>query len=208
MPIETFPLGPLETNCYLIHDATSAVVVDPGGDPQKVVDFLQEHKLRLQAIALTHMHFDHIYGVAALHKATNAPVLSPPGDAHLMDTGVGGGGVWGFPRVETFSSSPLQAGEVQWGDMHCTVLDTPGHTPGSVSLYFKDEQALFSGDVLFYRSIGRTDFEGGNLDTLLHSVREQIFTLPGETIVYPGHGLSTNVNDEKTSNPYCGAFVR
>lgn len=206
MSVQTFPLGPLETNCHIVYNQNEAIVVDPGGDPQEVINFLQEHKLKLQAILLTHLHFDHIYGVAALHKATGAPVMSPPGDAQLMKSEFGAGGVWGFPKVEGFDSTPLKTGALTLGSLHCEVLDTPGHTPGSMSFYFASEDAVVTGDVLFYRSVGRTDFPGGDQDTLLNSIRDQIFALPDNTAVYPGHGLNTVVGDEKHNNPYCGIF--
>lgn len=208
MPVQTFSLGPLETNCYTVHAHGEAVVVDPGGDPKDVLDFLEQHALKLQAILVTHLHFDHIYGVAALHKATGAPVLTPPADAHLLQSEFGAGGVWGFPKVESFESTPLKTGELQLGSLRCSVLDTPGHTPGSMTFYFAEEQAVVTGDVIFYRSIGRTDFPGGDQDALLSSIREQIFTLPGNTAVYPGHGMATTVDDEKHNNPYCGTFKR
>ena len=208
MSLHTFPLGPLETNCYVISNQASAVVVDPGGDPQEVLDFLQEKKLKLEAVLITHTHFDHLYGVAALLKATGAPAMIPPGDKVLAGTESADGGVWGLPRVDAFASVPLKAGELTLGSLRCTVLDTPGHTPGSVSLYFADQEAVCTGDLLFYRSIGRTDFPGGDQDVLLASVKQQIFTLPGNTVVYPGHGPTTTVEDEKNSNPFCGAFAR
>ena len=208
MPVYTFPLGPLETNCYVITADGYALAVDPGGDPTEVVDFLRENRLTLVNICVTHMHFDHLYGVAPLHKATGAQVLTPPGDAFLMQGEVGGGGAWGFPRVEAFPSEPLRSGEHLFGPFACTVMDTPGHTPGSVSLYLPQEKAVFTGDALFYRSVGRTDLPGGDQDTLLASIRRKIFTLPDDTQVYPGHGPSTSVGDEKHNNPYCGAFAR
>lgn len=208
MPIETFPLGPLETNCHVISTDAYAVVVDPGGDPAPVMDYLRKNKLSLVTILVTHLHFDHIYGVAALHKATGTPVLTPPGDAYLMQSELGSGGMWGFPPVENFPATPLEAGEHAFGPLSCTALLTPGHTLGSISLYFSQLQAVFSGDVLFYRSVGRSDFPGGDQATLLRSIREKLYTLPGATHVYPGHGLSTVIEDEKLNNPYCSAFAR
>lgn len=208
MPIATFPLGPLDTNCYVVHRDGQAVVVDPGGEPTEVLQFLQHENLALSAILLTHLHFDHLYGVAALHKATGAPVRGPAGDAALLQTEAGGGGIWGFPKVPPFDSEPLSEGEHRFGTLDCTVMATPGHTPGSLAFYFPEEQAVITGDLLFYRSVGRTDFPGGDHAALLNSIRERIFTLPGNTKVYPGHGPSTSVDDEQHNNPYCGAFVR
>lgn len=208
MPIATFPLGPLDTNCYIIHRDGQAVVVDPGGDPAAILQFLQDDHLELVAILLTHLHFDHLYGVSALHEATQAPVMAPAGDEQLLQTEAGGGGIWGFPKVPSFVSTPLKEGEHSFGTLQCTVMTTPGHTPGSLSFYFPDEQAVFTGDLLFYRSVGRTDFPGGDHAALLNSIRDSIFTLPGTTKVYPGHGPCTSVEDEQHNNPYCGAFVR
>ena len=207
MPIATFPLGPLDTNCYVIH-RDQAVVVDPGGDPAAILQFLQDNHLALSAILLTHLHFDHLYGVSALHNATQAPVLAPVGDEQLLHTEAGGGGIWGFPKVPSFAYAPLEDGEHRFGALQCTVMRTPGHTPGSLSFYFPEEQAVFTGDLLFYRSVGRTDFPGGDHAALLNSIRDSIFTLPGATKVYPGHGSCTSVEDEQHNNPYCGAFAR
>lgn len=208
MPIQTFSLGPLDTNCHIVYQNTAAVVVDPGGDPTELMQFLQGENLTLQAIIVTHRHFDHMYGVAELQQKTGAPVYSPAGDDVLAATDAGKGGIWGFPPVPPFSSEPIPMGEQHFGGMPCTVLLTPGHTPGSVSLYFPTEHAVITGDVIFFRSIGRTDFPMGNSDDLLNSIRTQLFTLPKDTAIYPGHGPATTVGDEITNNPYCGAFTR
>lgn len=208
MPIQTYPLGPLDTNCYIIYQNKAAMVVDPGGDPTEVVNFLQEKGLALQAIVITHRHFDHLYGVAELHQKTQAPVYAPAGDDVLASTESGKGGIWGFPPVPPFAAEPISVGEQHFGDIACTVLLTPGHTPGSISLYFPTEHAVVTGDVIFYRSIGRTDFPMGNSEDLLNSIRTQIFTLPKDTAIYAGHGPATTVGDEITNNPYCGAFTR
>lgn len=208
MPIYTTSIGPLETNCHIIAVEGCAVAVDVGGEPTPVLELLTQNALRLVAVCITHLHFDHLYGVAALHKATGASVYAPNDDAHLMQSELGSGGVWGFARVAPFDWSPLTLGQQRFGPIQCTVLHTPGHTPGSVSLYFPQENAVCSGDALFYRSIGRTDFPGGNLDTLLKSIREQLFTLPPKTRILPGHGPETTVDAEQRHNPFCGAFAQ
>ena len=100
----------------------------------------------------------------------------------------------------------MPLGKTSIGGMDCEVLETPGHTPGGVSLYFPEEQVVFTGDALFYRSIGRTDFPGGDHDTLLRSVRDVLFKLPAETVAYPGHGPATKIGDEAANNPFCGEF--
>ena len=202
MPVATFPLGPLQTNSYLIHNAGQAVAVDVGGEPAPMLEYLTEHKLALAAICLTHRHFDHLYGVAELAGATKAVVYAPTGDDSLAETESGKGGIWGFPPVPPFDSLPMPTGSASFGGMECRVLETPGHTPGGGSLYFPAEKLVFTGDALFYRSMGRTDFPGSSQEALRKSLHKKIFILPQETAVYPGHGPNTNVGEELANNPY------
>jgi len=202
MRITTYPLGPLDTNCHILDHGGRALVVDPGGDPTEVLGFLREQKLALEKILVTHLHFDHIYGCASLSKATGAGILAPAADAYLMETELGRGGVYGFPVVEPFAYGPLAEGPCRFLDLDCLCLATPGHSPGSFSFYFAQAKAAFVGDLIFYRSVGRTDFPGGSGETLKKSVLEKIFTLPGETMLYSGHGLETTVDSEKTHNPF------
>nr|GBO96738.1 hydroxyacylglutathione hydrolase [Nitratidesulfovibrio sp. HK-II] len=204
--ISTFPMGPLETNGYLVHMDGAAVAVDPGGAPKPMLQYAEKNGLKLTHILITHLHFDHIYGAAALAEASGAPVLAGPADAFLMETELGRGGAFGFPRVAPFSYQPLEEGELALGDIACRVLATPGHTPGSLSFHFPQAGAVIVGDLLFHRSIGRTDFPGGDLDALRRSVVEKIFTLPDDTVVYPGHGPETTVGAEKLNNPYFTEF--
>ena len=206
MPIATFPLGPLQTNSYLIHNGTQAVAVDVGGEPQPMLEYMATHNLKLAAICITHRHFDHVYGVAALQEATGAPVYVCTDDDCLAGTESAEGGLWGFPSVASYPSQAMPLGDTSFGGMECKVLATPGHTPGGVSLFFPSENLVFTGDALFYRSIGRTDFPGGDHDCLLRSVTEVLFKLPEDAVVYPGHGPSTTIGDEKKSNPFCGEF--
>jgi len=202
MRITTFPLGPLDTNCYILDHEGRALLVDPGGDPAEALDFLGAEKLVLERILVTHLHFDHIYGCASLAKATGAEILAPIADAYLMDTELGRGGVYGFPVVEPFDYGPLTEGTCSFLGLDCVCLATPGHTPGSFSFYFAQAKAAFVGDLIFYRSVGRTDFPGGSGEDLKKSVQEKIFTLPGETMLFSGHGLETTVDSEKTHNPF------
>lgn len=215
MPIQCFPLGPLETNCYLVHEQSDALVIDPGGAVDELTAFIAEKGLNLKAVIITHMHFDHIYGVAQLvqesaAKGLTVPVFAPAGDTYLTDNPAGKGGMWGFPEVPPFDWVDLAPGEHSFlsAALPFTVLHTPGHTRGSLSLYFPLEKAVVTGDLIFYRSVGRTDFEGGNSEDLLQSIRDKIFTLPPDTVIYPGHGPATSVSDEYNNNPYCGAFKR
>jgi glyoxylase-like metal-dependent hydrolase (beta-lactamase superfamily II) len=206
MPIQAFSLGPLETNCYVLHLGAYALAVDPGGDPAQVVRFLKAKQLTLLAILNTHLHFDHIHGNAALQEATGAPIRTPAGDAHLMESELGMGGIWGFPKVPPFESVHLPEGEHSFGPLLCRVLHTPGHSPGSLCFAVPAENAVFVGDLIFYRGVGRTDFPGGDTGALLRSIRTKIFTLPEDVRLYPGHGPATTVGDEQRNNPYCGDF--
>lgn len=202
MDITTFALGPLQTNGYLLGHAGRALFVDPGGDPAPVLDALGKRGLALETIVLTHLHFDHAYGVAALAKATGAPVLANPADEYLLESWLGRGGEMGVPEVQDYDYTSLEAGETSFLGLACRVLATPGHSQGSLTLYFPDAGAAFVGDLIFSRSIGRTDFPGGDTDTLLASVRDKIFTLPPDTRLYPGHGPATTVAAEAAHNPF------
>ena len=206
MPITSFPLGPIETNCHVVYNETDAVVVDPGGDMNgglgEVLALLHSRKLKVQAILCTHFHFDHIYGVAALVEATGAPVYAPKGDQFLLESEIGGGGAWGFPKVAPFKWSDLKEGQHTFGSLSCEVLMTPGHTPASVSIYFPAMKSVLTGDLLFFHSVGRTDFPGSSSDALRKSLHKKIFILPPETEVYPGHGPNTTVGEEQANNPY------
>ncbi|WP_027182936.1 MBL fold metallo-hydrolase [Desulfovibrio inopinatus] len=207
MDVVVFPLGPLQTNSYLAISGDAAIAVDVGGDPGAMVSHLHSKQLSLTHIVLTHLHCDHIYGVRALSEATGASVLANTDDDYLLDLDIGRGGFMGLPMVSLFAHDPLVPGEASFLGMPCKVLATPGHTPGSVSLYFPDDRVCFSGDLLFHRSIGRTDFPGGSHEVLLNSVMTQIFTLPEETVVYSGHGPETTVGSEKKNNPFFGEFA-
>ncbi len=207
MRIAVFPLGPLGTNCYLIDNGKAAVAVDPGGEPSPVLQYLKEQELALSHILCTHLHCDHVYGVAALCRVTGAVTLGSPLDAPLLQSEFGQGGLMGLPRVEPYTFTPLEPGPLALLEDSCQVLATPGHTPGGLSFYFPSTHAVFSGDALFFRSIGRTDFPGGDADTLTTAIRTQLFTLPGETAVYPGHGKPSTIEDEKRNNPYVSDFA-
>lgn len=208
MKVETFPLGPLETNSYLAVSGKEAVAVDAGGDPSAMVEYLNKHGLTLSQILITHLHCDHIYGVSALSQATGAPVLAGADDAYLMETELGRGGFMGLPMVRVFDWTPIREGEMILMGQPCKVLATPGHTLGSLSFFFPQGGAVFAGDLIFYRSIGRTDFPGGDMDALLDSVRQKIFTLPEDTAIYSGHGPATSVGAEQKHNPYFSEFAR
>jgi len=207
MHVETFNLGPIETNSYLAVEGTRAVAVDAGGDPSPMLAYLSSHRLTLTHILLTHLHFDHTLGAKALQTATGAAILAGAADGYLLEIDLGRGGFMDFPEVERFDYTPINEGEIDPAGWACKALATPGHTPGSLSYYFPRAKAAFVGDLIFHGSVGRTDFPGGSHDILIASVREKIFTLAAETILYPGHGPDTSVERERLHNPYFSDFA-
>ncbi|MBG0777272.1 MAG: MBL fold metallo-hydrolase [Desulfovibrionaceae bacterium] len=207
MKVAVFSIGPLQTNCFVASQDEGAVVVDPGGDPAPVLRHLKANGLGLTHILVTHFHFDHVYGCRALAAATSAPILGPQDDAFLLENELGMGGFMGTPRVEPFDWQPLAPGRTEFLGQPCDVLPTPGHTPGSLTFHFPDAAVAFVGDLIFRQSIGRTDFPGGSLEDLLASVRERIFTLPGETALHSGHGPATTVHEERLHNPFFTQFM-
>jgi len=206
MKIKTFALGPLQTNCYVLAGDTEAVAVDPGGDPTEVLDYLNANNLKLTHILNTHLHFDHTYGNKALSEATGAPILCCKDDLVLLESWLGQGGDMGLPLVDQYTPQTVQPGENSFAGFACTIFHTPGHSTGSLTYYFPEAKAAFVGDLIFYRSIGRTDFPGGDLDVLKSSVTEYIFPLPPETLLLSGHGPETTAGDEKNHNPFFSGF--
>lgn len=204
MQIHTFPLGPLETNCYLLVQGSEAVAVDPGGNPAAVVKYLNDKNLKLVAILNTHLHFDHVGGNAALAKATDAPIYLCKDDLFLLDAA--SGRRFGLPATDPFEYQDLKPGDAVFMGLRCTVIHTPGHSPGSLSFYFPDQGALFSGDVLFFRDTGRSDLPGGSRPILENeTIRGKLYKLPDETVVYPGHGPATTIGVEKIENHWVTA---
>lgn len=204
MRVHTFPLGPLETNCYLLVEGAEAVAVDPGGDPASVVDYLNKNSLKLAAILNTHLHFDHVGGNAALARATGATIYLCTEDLFLLEAT--SGTRFGLPATEHFEYQNLLPGETTFMGLRCTVIHTPGHSPGSLSFYFPDQGVLFSGDVLFRRDTGRSDLPGGSRPILENeTIRGKLYKLPGKTVVYPGHGPETTIGEEKVENHWVKA---
>ena len=206
MQRETFPVPPLGCNCSILYDETSseAVVVDPGGDLVRIEAFLLQRSLKLKAILVTHAHIDHIAGARSLSQIFGAPVLYNQADLPLvsmMDVQAGWLGV-ATPEVAPPDADLAEGTRVQLGAETGTVLHTPGHTPGSVSLHFPESRLLLAGDTLFRRSIGRTDLPGGDTGTILRSIRERLLPLPGDTLVIAGHGDTTTVAEERDANPF------
>lgn len=207
MIFEQFAVGMLQTNCYIIGDPQSqkAVVIDPGGDGDRIVRRVKNLELELSAILNTHAHFDHVMDAWRVKEQLGGEVyLSKEDEALLSDRMVGMGAMGksssnNSNKIDHF----LSEGEtLRFGNIEIQVLSTPGHTKGHMSFYFRERGRIFVGDTLFAGSIGRTDFPGGSYEHLIQSVREKIFTLPDQTIVLPGHGPHTTVDREKRSNPF------
>lgn len=206
MDIKTFPLGPLQTNCYLLAGETEAVAIDPGGDPSPVLEYLNDNGITLTHILNTHLHFDHTAGNKALSDATGAPVLCNKQDAYLLDSWLGKGGDMGLPLIDPFTWDGIEPGSQSFAGLECEIFHTPGHSEGSLTFYFPEAKTAFVGDLIFYRSIGRTDFPGGDLEVLKQSVKDKIFTLPKDTTLLSGHGPETTVGDEENHNPFFSEF--
>ncbi|MHB8807418.1 MAG: MBL fold metallo-hydrolase [Anaerolineaceae bacterium] len=205
--IESFILGQIQNNTYLISDAQTqqAVVVDPASGIGDVIKRLKEKHLQLFAIWITHAHFDHIAGVyQLLHDCgPDIPLYLHPADVPLWESGAGAGD-FGFdfdPRAKPTAFFE-QAQLLSFGDSIIEVRHTPGHTPGHVTLYWKEQQVAFCGDLIFYHSIGRTDLSYADADALLHSIRENILSLPDPTALLCGHGPATTVAEERSNNPF------
>lgn len=200
-----FFLGPLATNCYLLHDGREAVVFDPGGSPEPVLDYLKKHGLRLTAIYNTHLHFDHVAGNRALADATGAPIYANERDAFLIPENRQASVMFGVPPVEDFTFTNVDEGAFTVLGAEMRVLATPGHTPGSLSYYLPEYKLAICGDVLFRRDIGRTDFKGGDYATIERSIRDKLYALPEDTRVCPGHEDETSIGEEKLYNNYVRA---
>lgn len=193
--IHTLTLGAYQVNCYVVHrdGCDRCVVIDPGYEPEQILEFLQENGLRLEAVLLTHGHFDHVGGVRMLAADTGCKVFSHHAEQTLPPQMTAGP----LYYTDTYPAN----GKISVAGMDFLVFHTPGHTPGSVCLLTED--ALFSGDTLFAGSCGRTDFPGGDWASMtvsLHRLRD----LPGEYRVFPGHGEKTTLQKEQRSNPYMG----
>lgn len=202
--VDQLSLGPIGTNCYIVHSELSpsdAVVVDPSGDAVELRLTLARLGTRCTAILVTHGHFDHILGVAALADGTGAPVHMPAGERMLLEAP---NGKYTPPGITLRAHAPevvLEGGEsLELAGITFDVLSVPGHSPAHIA-YHADGH-LFSGDVLFAGSVGRTDLPGADWDTLLASIRLLVETLPAETMVHPGHGPETTLGDELARNPF------
>ena len=199
--IEVMPLG---TNCYFAFDESTreGIVIDPGGSSDLIMKKIDELQMKVVAIVNTHGHWDHVGANQTVSEKMGVPVYIHEDAAdYLTDPAKNISNMMGTQSQTKAADHLLKEGDtVTFGSCELEVIHTPGHTPGGICLY--GHGVLFCGDTLFYRSIGRTDLPGGDFHTLIESIKNKIFTLPGDTLVCPGHGMVTNVRDEINGNPF------
>jgi len=204
MFLERLVVGDLDSNCYLVasEPTKEAIVIDPGGSAGVIMDTIAAQELDVKYIILTHGHYDHFEAALDIARKTGAKIgIHKLDEAALSQPSISLA-TWLGENPETFPPDfELTDGQIiKFGDLEAKILATPGHSPGSITVNIGN--TLFTGDLLFNRSIGRTDLAGGSYETLLKSVRERILKYPDQVKVYPGHGPSTTVGDERRHNPY------
>ena len=203
---EILPVGMLQCNCSIFGDEQTreAMVIDPGDNIDEILVILARHKLKLKSIVITHAHIDHIGGAAKLKKATGAPVHMNQNDQPLYDQMEMQANWLGMrpPTTTEIDANVREGDSLALGATQFQVLETPGHTPGSISVWIPAENKVIAGDTLFRDSIGRTDLPGGNTKQILQSIHDKLLTLPDGALVVPGHGANTTIGRERTTNPF------
>ena len=213
MNLVRFTVNPFSENTYVLSDDTKdCIIIDPGcsteDERSTLVDYIEASELKPVVLFNTHCHIDHILGNKFISEKYNLPLTSHREEAQVLAMQPVVSEMYGIPyevspEISLFKD---QGDIVSFGETSLEVLFTPGHSPASISLYSKDAEILIAGDVLFHESIGRTDLPGGDMDTLISSIRKQFFTLPGSTRVFPGHGPETTVDHEKKNNPFLKSY--
>jgi hydroxyacylglutathione hydrolase len=198
---ETFTVGAVSTNCYLV---SGTYLIDPGGMNESLKKALEQYGDQIQAILLTHAHYDHIAGIGRVRERIgDCPIICHEKDRSMLADPEKNMSLWSGETVSFEADRTVEDEEVlSLGEVDLDVVHTPGHTQGSVSYYLEADQLLFAGDTLFKDGIGRTDLPGGDHQQLLRSIKQEILTLPRGTTVLPGHGPETSVGEEAHDNPY------
>ena len=201
LKIETIIVGSLEVNCYIVYDSDTkeALIIDPGDEADSIIEAVKALDVSPKAILLTHAHVDHIRGVGAVAAAFSLPVWIHESDRPYYKSPDNAILPW-LPAAENLPK-PVDT-PPQLSNHPFEIIATPGHTPGGVCYYFKEEKQLFSGDTLFRGTYGRTDFPGGSAPTLFNSIRTKLFTLPDDVKVWPGHEESTTIGEEKQTQVF------
>jgi hydroxyacylglutathione hydrolase len=207
MIVKMLVVGPLASNCYIVGSSSTkeGMIIDPGAEAGTILRTVQQMGLSTSLIVVTHAHIDHIDALGAVKEQTNAPFVIHEAEKILLSTAPPMNIVAAL-GLSPFKSAPqpdrlLKDGDlIDVGDLYFEVLHTPGHSPGGICL--SGHGVVFSGDTLFNYGIGRTDFPGGSYERLIKSIHEKLMVLPDETIVYPGHGPSTTIGDERRGNPF------
>jgi hydroxyacylglutathione hydrolase len=203
--VKTLPVGMTQANCYIVgcEKTKLGVVIDPGDEGERILEAIEDSRLKITQVLLTHAHFDHMGAADEVVKATGAPLALHPEDLPLLNA-AGGAMFFGLPSppVPEVSIRLAAEQEIKVGELTLRVLHTPGHTPGHVTFYEPNEGAIFDGDVLFAQGIGRSDLPGGSHETLMHSIQERLMSLPDATVVYSGHGPATTIGRERAMNPW------
>lgn len=203
---EIIPVGLLQCNCSIAGDPETreAMVIDPGDEVEAILRVVEKHGLKITRIVITHAHIDHVGGAMKLRRATGAPILINENDSALLAMlDVQARWIGAAPPEVVAIDQPVADGDVvRAGNLAAQVIHTPGHTQGSICLYFAADRKLVAGDTLFSGSIGRTDLPGGSFDTILRSLHDRVLALPDETVVVPGHGSLTTIGEERQSNPF------
>ena len=207
--VEKFVVNPLGENSYIISDETGeCIFVDPGffyeEEHEEVREYLKINNLTPIKITNTHCHFDHIMGVEFVRNEFNIPFFAHPDDAFWIEKAIDQGKMFGFEMepVAAADAFLVENEFVEFGNTKLKIIHVPGHSPGHVVFYSESDKKLIAGDVLFYGSIGRTDLPGGDYETLISNIKNKLFDLPDDTVVYSGHGPETTIGFEKRTNPF------
>lgn len=204
MILKTLIVGELETNCYILGDEKTreGIIIDPGGEFELIEKTLKELNLEIKYIVLTHGHSDHIGALAELKKRTGAQILIHQEDAEMLCEPEKNLSVFSFKLICAPEADRVlkDKDKIKIGKIELEVFHTPGHTKGSISLL--TDKIIFSGDLIFYGSVGRTDIPGGSYQKLLRSIQDNILNKEDDTIIYPGHGPATTVGEERKNNPF------